>query len=141
IQGSIFGLPSNIGLNLGLGVQYNNYQGITFHPSFGVSFGIHDNVQVGMNISTSTADGATVSPSVSFTSAEELGKDKDRKLSHGVGLSLNSRQGLNNFSFNSSLTKSSEECSEKIGDFVNRSSSFSNRGILSLNNNNNYTPF
>ena len=147
IQGSIFGLPDNssTGLSLGMGVQYNNYEGITFHPSYGVSFGISDNVQVGLNISSSTADGATVSPSVKVSAKLENAKKlHTTDISGSVGLSINSRKGFENLSLSTSAKRT--QLSFEAGGFLGfrlMSESFSGgaSGSLSFNNNNSYTPF
>lgn len=145
ISGNIFGFPDIVGLNMGMGVQYNNYEGITFHPSFGVSFGLHDNVSVGVNISSSTADGATVSPNVSIHSKNEFVKDSDRYLGFGAGLSINSRKGLQQFSLSPTLSKKTLELSKKFSTesnekYFNRSSTSYGGGVISLNDNNLYTP-
>tara|TARA_R110002072_G_scaffold287464_4_gene453161 strand:+ start:32509 stop:38487 length:5979 start_codon:yes stop_codon:yes gene_type:complete len=147
IQGSVFGFPGEIGLNLGLGVQYNNYQGITFHPSYGVSFGIHDNVQVGMNISSSTADGATVSPSVSFTAnIDDKEKEQITSITGGVGLSLSSRKGLGSLSMSASASQTKYMSLRILNSPLfqiptGKKSLGGASGVISLNNNNLYTPF
>ncbi len=145
VQGSIFGLPtgSGLSLSLGLGVQYNNYEGITFKPSYGVSFAISDNVQVGMNISSSTADGASVSPSVSFSSTRDVGKTKDVKLSNSIGLSMSSRKGLESLSLSSSMSHKKDYVrKDKDGNDVTKSGSSGAgaSGSISFNDNHLYTP-
>ncbi|WP_435578736.1 hypothetical protein [Gilvibacter sp.] len=139
IDGSLFGWPDDIGVGLGLGVQYNNYEGITFHPSYGVSFELSDNVQVGMNISTSTAGGATVSPNVKFTSKEQEIQDQDVKLNSSVGVSINSRQGFQNLTLSAGY--SYEDSYKKDGKSENVKTGGGTSGSISFNNNHNYTPF
>lgn len=147
VQGSIFGLPNNIGLNLGLGVQYNNYEGITFHPSYGVSFGISDNVQVGLNISSSTAGGATVSPSASIsTKVHNKKKFYTTDVSGSVGLSINSRKGIENLTLSTSA-KRTDYSFQSGGGFLGfyiaakERASGGASGSISFNNNNDYTPY
>ncbi|MEP2936727.1 MAG: hypothetical protein ABJM06_10010 [Gilvibacter sp.] len=146
IQGSLFGLPGNIGLNLGMGVQYNNYEGITFHPSYGVSFGISDNVQVGLNISSSTADGATVSPSVKIS--QRLANNQKLQttdISGSVGVSINSRKGFQNLTLSTSANRTQWGLKGNTLRTLrlDKMSSLSGgaSGSISFNNNNDYTPF
>lgn len=146
VGAALAGFPVDLGLSMGMGVQYNNYEGITFHPSFGASFGISDNVQVGMNISSSTAEGATVSPSVSF-SAEKDNESKQHitKINGGVGLSLNSRKGLENVSMSVSASRT-EYLNLRLFSLpsfkipTGSSSLGGASGTLSFNNNNIFTP-
>lgn len=79
---------------LGLGAQYNNYEGVTFQPSVGLSYNLGSNVQVGMNLTGSATQGATISPSITIS-----GKLND-KTTGSIGLSAgwNSRKGLENTS-------------------------------------------
>ncbi|RED45640.1 hypothetical protein [Seonamhaeicola aphaedonensis] len=97
----------DLGLSLAgasLGVEYNNYQGLTFKPSVGLSYQMSDKVSVGMNLSTSTTQGATVQPSLSI--GETLKDSEGNRLgftpNSSYGLSLNSRQGITNLTINRS---------------------------------------
>lgn len=124
-----------LGLGGALGVEYNNYQGITFKPSVGISYEIADKVSVGMNLSTSTTQGATVSPSLSIG---ELVPNKKKAIIRDVkssyGLSINSRKGITDLSINQNITKSSKTRkakSNKNGKDVSLSLSFAD---------NTYTP-
>jgi hypothetical protein len=141
VGAALAGFPVSLGLDLGMGVQYNNYEGITFHPSFGVSFGISDNVQVGMNVSSSTAEGATVSPSISFSAKKDNESKKNiTKLSGGVGVSLNSRKGLENLSLSASVTRADYKIDDKGEKNEGASHGLGGSGNLSFNSNNVYTP-
>lgn len=100
--------PAVIGLDIpfsfGLGVQYNNYEGITFKPSVGFSYSMNANASVGFELTTSTGGGATVTPTVGLS-----GKMKDRENSLTISAGLSSRQGLQNMSISaSSSTKQTE---------------------------------
>jgi hypothetical protein len=92
--------------SLGLGVQYNNYEGISFKPSVGVSYSLADNVQLGVNLSSSVGEGASLTPSLSI-SEKSAGMTKSLSLSAG----LNSRKGLENMSV--SVSKSTLKKNEK----------------------------
>ncbi|MEP0266065.1 hypothetical protein [Dokdonia sp.] len=93
-------------LSFGLSVQYNNYEGISFKPSYGISFAINDNVSVGMDVSTSTAEGVSISPHVSLD--RRLSSDKKSSLNGissglGLGVGFNSRQGLTSLNLSTSV--------------------------------------
>ncbi len=102
---SAFGLGEiGVKANLGLGVQYNNYNGISFKPSLGISFELSDAVSVGVSLSSSVAEGANVSPSISLSKKSSVaGADK---ITNTLGASINSRQGLTSLSLSSSISKS-----------------------------------
>ncbi|SEK30391.1 hypothetical protein SAMN04487910_0204 [Aquimarina amphilecti] len=110
VNAQIFGIEALKG-GAGLTIEHNNYQGITFKPSFGLNFAVSDHVSVGMNLSSSAADGATVTPSVSI-SAGKNDKDKycNNALTGGLsfGAPFNSRQGLTSFNMSASITKNKE---------------------------------
>nr|WP_315252453.1 hypothetical protein [uncultured Flavobacterium sp.] len=94
---------------LGLGVEYNNYEGISFKPSFGVGFNLSDNVSVGLNFTSSVTEGATVNPSVSIsqkltTTANHTTNNIDG--SGTIGLGINSRKGVENLNLSASVKNS-----------------------------------
>ncbi|MFT7900104.1 thrombospondin type 3 repeat-containing protein [Tenacibaculum ascidiaceicola] len=100
VGGSVFG-RKELGANIGLGVQYNNYNGITFTPSLGVSFKLSDAVSVGMDVSGSVADGPTVSPSISIS--KKVGATESLSTTAGIGVSINSRQALTTLNLSASM--------------------------------------
>lgn len=87
-----------------LTLQHNNYSGISATPSFGVSYKINDNVSVGANISSSATEGVTVNPSVNVSDKNKNNTDSNLGLSASLGLSYNSRQGLQNYNLSASST-------------------------------------
>lgn len=92
---------------IGLGVDYNNYEGITFKPSFGVGFAISKSISVGLNFTSSATEGATVSPSVSISrKMENTSKNTSVNIdgTGTIGLGLNSRKGIENLNI-SATTK------------------------------------
>ena len=104
----IIGALDNVaGLNLGAGldVQYNNYSGMNAVPSFGASFKFSDYVSVGMQLSSSVENGASVTPSVSLSTKKmrmsELGEKFNASLTPSV--TYNSRQGLQSFNLSSTV--------------------------------------
>ncbi len=111
-----FGGFDAIRAGFGMGVEYNNYEGVSFKPSFGVGFKLSDNVTVGMNLTGSVADGASVSPSVSI-SAKMTEKYTSTTTSEGlkgtgtIGLGFNSRKGVENINLSASANRYSKSFS------------------------------
>ncbi len=91
-------------LSVGMGVNYNNYTGVSFKPSFGLSFDLGDYVSVGMDVQSSTIEGATISPKVNAKAKigelEKLGV----MGSLNAGLSYNSNRGLSSFGLSASVS-------------------------------------
>lgn len=143
VSPAFFGSDFPIKGGFGLGVQYNNYEGITFKPSIGVSYSISDQVNVGFNLSGSTAEGATLSPSVSIS--QKIG-ETDRfqsSLGASAGIVLNNRKGVENLNI-SVFANTSKKVLNSIKDGGgSKWKSIGGDGIggsISLNNTNNYTP-
>ncbi len=121
----------------GLGVQYNNYEGITFKPMLGISYAVNDNVKVGLNISSSTAEGATVSPSLSLSRKGKLDEENQvRKVTGDIGIGFNSRQGLSDMS----LSLTGDVLEKKVGSVYESIGSGMKRGSISFNNQS-FTPY
>ncbi len=95
---------SNGEASVGVNLQYNNYTGISFTPSFGLSFNLSDNITVGMDVKTSATEGATISPTVSgkFGLGENINKYVSG-LGANAGISYNSNQGLTSFSYSAGM--------------------------------------
>ena len=102
VRPSIFGFnekDNKRGLNLGLSIQYNNYSGISMHPSMGMSFALADKNRIGFNLSSSTAEGVSVG--ADLPTSMLFNKKTNSIVGGSLGLSYNSRKGLNlNFSPN-----------------------------------------
>lgn len=103
ISGTEFGFSGSTTLT------HNNYEGFSFTPSFGVSYKFSSGTSIGMNLSPSVENGASVTPTAtqSFNGKnQETNKTKISGISHslGIGTAYNSRQGLSNFSINSSTS-------------------------------------
>lgn len=87
-----------LGVNGGITVQHNNYTGLGFQPSYGISYEFNDHVSAGLNLSSSAANGASASPSLSLSAKrQEVSGGVDRGFSSSVGVGYNSRQGLTSF--------------------------------------------
>lgn len=78
--------------NVGFGVTYNNYNGLGFALSGGLSYQISDNLGVGMNLNSK--EGLSVAPSLSM-SEKVYEKDNNAvSLTGSVGTTWNSRKGI-----------------------------------------------
>lgn len=102
--------------SVGLAVKYNNYDGVTVTSSAGLSYQISDNLSVGMNIESSASEGASVSPSLSFGQKIKSTEDGNYNLGANVGISYNSRKGLENMTMGISAGKTfNEKVKDKNG--------------------------
>lgn len=142
---AFFGYDANgfsqdmVNLSLGLGVEYNNYTGISFKPSFGVSFGLSETstASVGVNFSSSVGEGATVNPSISIGGKKGENEKATTTTSAGFGVGYNSRKGLQNFSVSASRHTSKFKEANKARETTE---SGSVGGSISLNNSLDFTP-
>ncbi|MDR6763825.1 hypothetical protein J2Y38_004049 [Flavobacterium sp. 2755] len=140
ISGALFGVE--VPFQAGLGVQYNNYEGITFKPSFGISYSLFNTANIGFELTGSTGEGATLSPTVGLSGKVSEKTKFSSTLGVGVGIDLNNRKGLENLSV-SAFSKRSEKTFNTItsgGDTEKTIGEGKIEGKISLNNTNNYTP-
>jgi hypothetical protein len=79
---------------VGVGVKYNNYDGIGITPSASLSFQISDNLGVGMDIQSSASEGVSVSPSASFSNKFIQIGNLGTNLGANLGVSYNSQKGV-----------------------------------------------
>ncbi|WP_124019388.1 hypothetical protein [Flavobacterium hydrophilum] len=90
----------------GIGVEYNNYEGVSFRPSFGVGFNLSDEVGVGLNFTSSVTEGASVTPSLSISqkmTTQSSGVVNYIDGTGTIGLGFNSRKGLENLNLSASV--------------------------------------
>ena len=108
----IFGLDSKKiggGINFGLGINYNTYNGVGIDLMAGVSPSVNigksgqevGTAGLGLSMRSSSNDGLTISPSLSFSKKMQ---DKQNglslsSLSSNVGTSINSRGGMTSMSY------------------------------------------
>ncbi len=95
----------SLGVTAGLGINYNNYNGVGFERVANLSFssakGAKGKSTAGLGLRSSANDGLTVSPSFSYTqkiNTAELGGTR----ANGFGVSMNSRTGLKEINFSTS---------------------------------------
>ena len=121
----------------GIGVEYNNYEGVSFRPSFGVGFNLSDEVSVGLNVSSSVADGATVTPSLSISQKLTTTSSSSTNYIDGtgtIGLGINSRKGIENLNLSASVKNKSyiANCESTIDPQIHAKGSIG--GSISFNN-------
>lgn len=107
--------PSGAGLSLGLGLSYNNYKGFGFEmsvsPSISAAVGSKGSLNMGLGLKSSSNDGLSVSPSISYESqiADQTEGNKviTTRSSMGVSSSYNARSGLKTLTLDFSTRTSS----------------------------------
>lgn len=141
INAQIIGMGDGPALMFGAGldVQFNNYTGMSAVPSFGPTFKFADYVSIGMQLSSSVDEGASITPSVSL-STKKMNKDTEGSKFGGnlsANVTYNSRQGLQSFNLSSTLSYQKNACN---GDNMERrSATRSGSGSISYVNNT-FTP-
>jgi hypothetical protein len=95
----------NLSGSVGLGVKYNNYDGLGFSINGGLTYQVNDNLSVGMNLESSSTDGVSASPSVSFSAKLKDKQNGDSKVGANLGVSMNSRKGVETLTMSASNTR------------------------------------
>jgi hypothetical protein len=98
-----FGTLEDLKISVGLGIKYNNYNGFGFSTNGGLTYSLNESVKVGMNLESSSTEGVSVSPSVSFSQKLGSAMGQNFNLGASLGVSLNSRKGLESLSLSSSV--------------------------------------
>lgn len=103
------------GVNAGIGIKYNNYDGFGASVSGGMSFQIANSLNVGVDLESSSSEGVSVAPSLSFS--KKLGEEglNNINLNNSVGVSYNSRKGIESTTMSSSLSKVERSTNKNIG--------------------------
>lgn len=104
-----------LNLNVGMSMNYNSYTGFFASQSIGAQIGFGSGLGLGLGLTSSSNEGVTINPSVSFSSAIDSKNNANNKVTGSVGLSWNSRQGLKDISVSGS-TSSTEETKETLTD-------------------------
>ncbi len=106
-----FSLPSGEGggLNVSVGLGFNNYTGYNSSVSIGPSFDfgkfLGGNLTAGFSLSGSSENGASFSPNVSLSYKEKVSEALDNKKTGTIGTAFNSRAGLQQVSYGFSASK------------------------------------
>jgi len=127
-------------VNFGVGVKYNNYDGLGVTANGGFSYQISNNLSVGVNLESSASEGVSVSPSLSLSQKIASTKNTDANLNANVGVNYNSRKGVESVTMGASTSTKSVQTNSKTKE-TEKSSSSQGRvsGSLSFNNAS-YTP-
>lgn len=103
-------------LNVGLGINYNNYNGIGMEQtaSIGISAGnpSKGSMNASLGMRSSNSGGLTVTPNLSFSARLDHAEKNDRvadNLAIGIGMNMNSRGGLKDLSINASYKREGEK--------------------------------
>ncbi len=97
----------NVKPSIGLGIKYNNYDGIGVTPSFGLSYDIGNSLSVGMNITSSASEGVSVAPVASFSRRLGSTTRTDIDLGLNAGVTYNSRKGVESMTMGGSVSTTS----------------------------------
>ena len=125
------------GLNLGIGMQYNNYEGISYNLSYGASFDISESVSAGLNISSASGGEANVEPSIGITTVIEGAEGTTSKaLTSNIGVPFNSNQGLQGLNLSASTSRPIYDKNQKFQFNANGGLG----GFLSFNDNLSFFP-
>ncbi|RKR09062.1 hypothetical protein C8C82_0960 [Flavobacterium sp. 81] len=91
--------------SIGMGIKYNSYDGFGASVNGGLSFQIADNLRVGMDLESSASEGVSVRPSASYSKKIGTVGSGNHNLGANVGVSYNSRKGLESTTMSSSISK------------------------------------
>ncbi|QXP58411.1 hypothetical protein [Olleya sp. HaHaR_3_96] len=100
------GGSTGIKVDAGLGITHSNYYGVSFKPSYGLAFQLSNQVSVGVDVSTSTTEGVTVSPNVGISASAKTKGALAIGGNLNAGLSYNSSRGLGTFNLQASTSAS-----------------------------------
>lgn len=122
-------------VNAGIGIKYNNYDGLGVAVNGGFSYQISNNLSVGVNLESSASEGVSVSPGLSLSQKITSTKNTDAYLGANVGVNYNSRKGVESMTMGASTSTKSEQNKSKDNETKVKSSSSqgSVSGSLSFN--------
>jgi hypothetical protein len=130
-------------LGVGLGVESNNYEGISFKPSYGIGFNFNGNVSVGMDFSSSLDGGATVTPRIGISTRVNDTYGTTTSLGSSLSLGFNSRKGVENLNISVSVSQKGkgikDNPEQQMSQIVSSKGGSSIGGSISFNNLS-YTP-
>lgn len=134
----ILGKDGLLNLGYSLGVNVNNYNGVSVEQSINAGINLKKSADskntssLGLGLTSSSADGLTISPSLSFGKKINGLDKRQNSLSLGIGTALNSRAGLQQMNINASVKqeqylgkskKKKDKKGNKIGYKLNGASS------------------
>jgi len=130
--------------NTSIIIQNNTFEGLTFKKSKGIGYQLNDNVRIGLDISASVGDGATVTPTVSLSGKTKENEDNyTTSMTGSVGISYNTRKALESvnlgFSVNTTQRESYLQAKNLLNREITNQAGASGGATISFNNNT-FTP-
>ncbi|MCW3104305.1 MAG: hypothetical protein JWO09_2745 [Bacteroidetes bacterium] len=117
LNAEIYGFP--IPVDITQGFNYNNYTGPSISQGISLSHGIWSKGASGasasLGLNSSSDDGLTIQPSVSFQRMANKETEKESKSSLSIGTSINSRAGMKQFTISASI---SNPATRKMGSYL-----------------------
>ncbi|HYG50801.1 MAG TPA: hypothetical protein VD905_07850, partial [Flavobacteriales bacterium] len=96
-----------------LGVNYNNYNGVGFEqsvtPTISMGAGEKGKLNMSLGISASSGTGLDIRPSLSYSKQVEDENNNIKNLGSNIGVSINNRAGLTNFTFGLSASQTDKK--------------------------------
>ncbi|AXB56863.1 hypothetical protein HYN86_09775 [Flavobacterium fluviale] len=128
--------------SFGIGVKYNNYDGLGVAANGGFSYQISNNLSVGVNLESSASEGVSVSPNASFSQKFKASSNTDVSVGVNTGVTYNSRKGVESVTLGASastkathtVTKTNEDGSTTTSKQESSSTLGGASGSLSMNN-------
>uniref|UniRef100_UPI004048DA51 hypothetical protein n=1 Tax=Flavobacterium sp. TaxID=239 RepID=UPI004048DA51 len=121
------------GINAGVKVKHNNYDGVGFSLTGGISLDVGNNLSVGMQMESSVTEGVSASPSLSFHNKNRGNTFRDNEVTGSLGVNYNSRKGVEGFTFSATRKKINSWRITAKGNFLaGDSNSYSTGGSLSM---------
>jgi len=111
----VLGLEAlSLGVSYNIGVRYNNYSGLAVEQTFGANLQLKSGEGgkgpfsggLGLNISSSSDNGLSISPNVSFGLRVAKTGSTSTNLGLHIGTSFNSRAGLQNLTYGANVSYS-----------------------------------
>ncbi len=102
-------INSNASLKVGIGASFSNYTGVGVSLSFGPTFKLAEigngTLTGGFSLSGSSENGAGFSPSLSYSKTGDKNRMEDVSRTTTIGAAFNSRAGLQQITYGSSLSR------------------------------------
>lgn len=130
--------PPKVSLSAGLGVKHNNYDGLGFSVTGGLSFDISKSLSVGMQMESSVQDGVSASPSASLHG--KLESKSNTSVGASVGVSYNSRKGVESFTISPNIKRATQSKWAVTDKNPEGNKTYSSGGSISFNPDATFTP-
>ena len=121
-----------LGLNVGAGIDYNNYRGfatsLSVSPSYKFAGQGGMSGTAGFSLSGSSENGSSFSPSFSLDTKMKSTMSKDNVLTQTIGASVNSRAGLQEVSYSAKQREDHYKLNFSLKDFLGGGSGMSRGG-------------